>query len=67
MSMLNVLWLAAALWVISVGATGMVLGISSWTGGLSLILAAVTPILLARRLGAVPEPSLSQSIQRELR
>jgi hypothetical protein len=67
MSILNALWVAAALWVLAVGAAGVVLGISSWTGGLTLILAAVTPILLARRLGAVPEPSLSQSIQRELR
>lgn len=67
MSILNSFWLVAALWVLSVGAAGVVLGISSWTGGLTLILAAVTPILLARRLAAVPEPSLSQSIQRELR
>jgi hypothetical protein len=67
MSILNLSGLTAALWVLSVSAAGMMLGVSRWTGGLTLILAAVTPILLARRLAAVAEPSLSQSIQRELR
>lgn len=67
MSILNAFWLAAAVWVLSVGAAGMMLGVSSRAGGLTLTLAGVTPILLARRFGAVAEPRLSHSVQREVR
>jgi hypothetical protein len=67
MSIFNAFWLATALWMLSLGAAGMLLGISSWTGAFTLAVAGVMPILLARRVGAASEPSLSQSIQRELR
>lgn len=67
MSIFNGFWLATALWMLSLGAAGMLLGISSWTGAFTLAVAGVTPMLLARRAGAASEPSLSQSIQRELR
>ena len=67
MSIFSALWFASAIWLLAVGAAGLVLGVSNWTGTLTLAVAAAGPILLARYLSAPAEPSLSQSIQRELR
>ena len=67
MSKLYSPWLVAAIWVLAVGAVGVVLGISSWGGTLTLALVGVVPILIARHFWRAPERSLSQSIQGELR
>lgn len=67
MSKLYSLWLLSAIWVLAVCAVGVVLGISGWRGTLMFALAGAAPILIARHFWRVPEPSLSQRIQRELR
>ena len=67
MSNLNYLRLASAIWVLAVLAVGMMLGIASWGGTLTVALAGAAPLLIARHFWSVPEPSLSQRIQRELR
>ena len=67
MSLLKALWFACGIWFLAVGTAGFVLGVSSWAGSLTLLVLAAGPFLLARYVSAAPEPSLSQSIQRELR
>lgn len=67
MSHLKALWFACGIWLIAVAISGLALGISSWAGSLTLAVVAAAPILLARYVSTAPEPSLSQSIQRELR
>lgn len=67
MSKLYSPWLISAIWVLAVCALGVVLGISSWGGVLTLAVVGAAPILIARHFWRVPERSLSQSIQRELR
>jgi hypothetical protein len=67
MSNPNTLWLASAIWLIAMGGAAALLGVRSWGGSLTFVLAGTAPILIAARFWRVPEPSLSQSIQRELR
>lgn len=64
---LKSLWLVSAISLFVVCAAAILLGVSSWGVGLTLVLAGVAPILIARHFWRVPEPSLSQRIQRELR
>jgi hypothetical protein len=67
MPTLSSLWLPSAVWLVAVGSVAVLLGISSWAGGVTLVLVSATPLLVARQFWSAPEPSLSQAIQRELR
>jgi len=64
---MKALWLASALWLLAIVSVAVVLGVSSWGGGLTLVIAAAVPLLIAHRLWRAPAASLSQDIQRELR
>jgi hypothetical protein len=66
MSKVNALWLASAISLLAVCAVAVLLGVSSWAAGLTLVLAGAAPILIARHFWRAPEQSLSQQIQREL-
>lgn len=67
MSILNSLWLASAIYLLALFGVALAVGISTAVGWLTFLLAGMAPILMARHFWRVPEPSLSQHIQRELR
>jgi hypothetical protein len=67
MSITKSLWPASAIWVLAVFAVGLALGVSSWGGGMTLVIAAAVPILVAHHFWSAREQSLSEEIQRELR
>jgi hypothetical protein len=67
MSTSKAFWLASAAWLLAVCVAGLALGVSSWVGGAALAISGLAPMLIAFRFWAAPEPSLSESIQRELR
>ena len=67
MSTVNSVWLASLISMLAMGAVAALFGVSSWGAGLTVLFVGVGPIFIARHFWSAPEPSLSQSIQRELR
>lgn len=59
--------LSVAAWVLVIGAAGLLAGITSSSGWLSLAALAIVPPIVAMRFWKRPDQTMSQSIQEALR
>lgn len=58
---------AAVIWVLAVGAVGLLTDVNSLSSWLVVVACAIIPPLVMMRLWNPPDQTMSQSIQRELR